>query len=179
MSFFGLKDAPTVYLAQKMTGVSQKELIVKAVNAAQILRKHGLDVVSPVIEEGVKFVDAPLANVSEHSLDPLWKRDKEDIKNKCFVVLDLDGSLQSMGTKREYALQRMFLWSPIVTIVPRGYPYSVANLEDDYICESVEIAADVIAQRWGTWLARRIWQTEIYARCAIPAVLLHLRRFFL
>jgi hypothetical protein len=179
MGFFGLKDAPTVYVAQKMTGVSQKALLIKAINASQVLRRAGCDVVSPVIEEAVKFVDEPLANVSEHSLDPLWKRDKQDIKNKCFVVLDLDGSLQSMGTKREYGLQRMFLWSPIVTVVPRGYPYSVANLEDDYICESVEIAADVINQRWGTWMSRRLWQVEIYTRCLLPAISLHFRRLFL
>jgi hypothetical protein len=144
-----------------MTGVRQDELLPKALHAYRKFKAAGFEVFSPVLEENVEFSPEPLLNVQSRSLDPLWAVDKHMIKSKCDILVDLDGEKHSMGVKREYGLMRYFLWRPVVTVVPQGYPYSIADIEDDVLCNNVDQAIFFLLLRYGSrwslrWLFERL-----------------------
>jgi hypothetical protein len=143
-----------VYLAQKMTGLSCKEILKKAKTATKILEDHGLEVWSPAIEEKIPNSKKPLTVLTKEDLLAKWLVDKKVGLRTCHILLDIDGDLSSEGVNVERGNVRWYLWRPTIRVKSPGHTYSISNIEDDFIASSVRQAAIFIKRRWGT---RRKW----------------------
>lgn len=145
-----------VYLACSMTGRNKKEMYEESLNAIKVLESRGITVLSPVMEEGVKPDNETLIPISREELDGQWNNDKKLIR-RSHVLLDLTGPMKSEGVTHEIGYARFGLFMPVVRVYP-GLGHSVARLEDDGIVSSIEEAADLIANRWGSRPQRIVWR---------------------
>lgn len=170
-----------VYLAQSMTGYEKHEQVQLAMLARGVFNEFGLDVVSPVLEEGIKDEVGVLDNTLV-DLNWKWKDiDKPALKYKCFVICVLNADNKSFGCEREYMLMRGCYWKPVVIVSPKhagGYS-SIANLEDDYIAGTVEEAAAFISGHYGKFWDRRLWQFRMYKKSFLGWLIIHLKGLLL
>lgn len=144
------------YTAIAMTGKNRKEICEIDAYATNVLKHHGIIVLSPVAKEHVTPEDKPLVQVSEEILEKLWKDDKAYIR-QAHVLLDLSGFSISEGVRHEIGYSRYALFLPTIRIHPK-LGISVARLEDDLICETVEEAAVLIAEKFGSRWKRVKWR---------------------
>lgn len=143
-----------VYLAQKMTGLTCREIRQKAEHCKKILEGLGMEVWSPSIIEKVPKTDETLGVISKEDLLYKWIIDKKVGMMGCHVILDIDGHLFSEGVSIERGFMRWYAWRPVVRIKPVGHIYSISDIEDDFIASNVKQAGAIIKRRWGT---RRKW----------------------
>lgn len=152
-----------VYGACKMSGRDRPEMIARAKLAIAIFAQYGLELISPVIEEGVKNEEGPLEQTSDEQLKKFWHRDKEIIAYETNVVLLDEAFRKSIGMERELGFNRYGLWKPTVTLLPDS-AYSVASIEDDYVVKDLHEAAALIRDNWGTWPKRVVWRLKMLNR---------------
>jgi len=146
---------PKIYLAQKMTGLTCRDIIKKARRASKILKSLGLEVWSPVIEEKVPYSKKKLDVLSKEDLLSKWMIDKKEGMQSCHVILDIDGDLHSEGVSIERGYMRWYLWRPTIRVKSPGHVYSISDIEDDFIASNIKQAGIFIRRRWGTrgkWL---------------------------
>lgn len=168
-----------IYIACSMTGQDQLELIKKAKYEKLIFEKAGFRVFHPVLEEGLKHSHKPLT-ADAVTLPPKWRLDKEAIRHS-FCLVDASADLKSEGREHELGLMRYCYWRPVVRISPRhasGF-YSIACLEDDLIVGTVEEAAALIKDKFGTRRKRIIWRLKMLNRSVPRFLLEQIRGFFL
>lgn len=139
-----------IYAAQKMTGLTCREIRKKAEKVSKILTDMGLEVWSPAIEEKVPLTDEVLGVTSKEDLLYKWIIDKKVGMMGCHVILDIDGHLFSEGVSIERGFMRWYAWRPVIRIKPAGHVYSISDIEDDFIASNVKQAGAIIKRRWGT-----------------------------
>ena len=164
-----------VYCAKRMTGVPGRILVAEAKRTRSVLSKHGITALDPVLAEKVKRTYRPLHN-SFSKLKEYWRRDKILIQ-QAHVILDCTPQYNSEGVKHEIGYARYFLWKPVVRIYPDLGP-SVARIEDDFIAGSLDEAADMMQEKWGTWWKRFKWRLLLVNRCLPKFLWLQLREWF-
>jgi hypothetical protein len=151
-----------VYCAKAMTGIRGDTLVKQAKETRDILQRHGIEVLDPVLAEHVKKSKRRLHN-SFSKLREYWDRDKELIR-EAHAIIDCTPQLNSEGVKHEIGYARFTLWKPTVRLYPHLGP-SIAKIEDDYIASTLDEAADVINERWGNWYKRFKWRLVMLNRC--------------
>jgi hypothetical protein len=163
-----------VYCAKRMTGVPGRQLVAEAKRNKIILEKHGITVLDPVLAEKVKRTYRPLHN-GFSTLKKYWFRDKALIQ-EAHAILDCTPQFNSEGVKHEIGYARYFLWKPVVRIYPDLGP-SVARIEDDFIAGSLDEAADMMNEKWGTWWKRFKWRLLLVNRCLPKFLWLQLKEW--
>lgn len=153
-----------VYCATKMTGRDKKELLLRANYVCNKLKGYGLTPVSPVLEEQVENEAGALLQLSNKKLRSFWKRDKDLIAYKAHVLLCDEAELKSLGVEREYGYARYCLWKPVVTVLPSNQGFNIADYEDDIVVHSIDTAAKVIVNNWGTKEKRFRWRSKMLLR---------------
>lgn len=143
-----------VYIAQKMTGLTCREIRRKAEETTKVLESMGLEVWSPAIVEKVPKNNKTLGVLSKEDLLSKWMIDKKEGLRGCHIILDIDGDLHSEGVSKELGYMRWFAWRPTIRIKSPGHIYSISDIEDDFIASNVRQAGIFIKRRWGT---RKKW----------------------
>lgn len=152
------------YVACKMTGRNRREMIKRAKRMCSILRKAGVEPISPVIEERVQARPGKLKNPSKLRLFKKWTDDKHIITWLAHAVI-LDGAEQkSFGMEREYGLNRFWLWKPTLLRMP-DQGITVAVFEDDLISDDEEALAHYLVQKHGSLYRRWKWRLALFNRC--------------
>jgi hypothetical protein len=108
-----------------------------------------------------------------------WPMDKNALNN-CYVFVNLRADEKSFGCEDEYGRHRYSEWQPVVRVSPKhagGY-VSIANYQTDIIVPTIEQAAIVIKQRWGTWEKRFYWKMGIFFNSGFKWLWRQLRRLF-
>lgn len=163
------------YCATSMTGRTGEDLNKQSIGTRLILGRYGIELLDPVVAEGVPWGDKPIDSTIEN-LELHWSRDKKMIQH-AHVLIDLTPLAKSEGVAHEIGLARYCYWIPVVRIyAPIGA--SIAHFEDDLIVPSLEEAAREIVARWGTWRKRFTWRLRLYARCAPKHYVIKLKRWF-
>lgn len=147
-----------------MTGRDKAEMVKRAHFVCSVLALHGIEPISPVLEEKVQPDSVKLVNHDKERLHGFWKRDKDIIRYEAHVILLDHGEMKSFGMEREYCLSRGVLWKPTVMLVPPGTPLSVAQFEDDAYFFSAHEAAHYISKQWGSRWSRWIWRLKMLNR---------------
>jgi len=161
-----------LYLAQKMTGLSCRQIRRKAKKATKTLESLGIEVWSPVIEEGVPNSNRKLDVLSKEDLLTKWMIDKKEGMQGCHVILDLDGDLHSEGVSIERGYMRWYAWRPTIRVKAPGHVYSISDIEDDFIAANVKQAGIFIRRRWGTRKKWIVWKLN-HIIFGIPKMLWH------
>lgn len=143
----------------RMTGRSKAAMVKEAEEATIVLAKYGIQVISPVLKEGIEAKHEILQAISDEQLAVEWKKDKKFVRD-CHVVLDLSSAskLRSEGSIHELAYARYALFKPCVRLFPHGLGPSVTKLEDSVIVQTLDEAGIEIVTRWGTRTQRILWR---------------------
>lgn len=160
-----------IYLAQKMTGLTCREIRTKAEKAAKSLTKMGFEVWSPAIAENVPKNNTKLGVLSKEDLLYKWMIDKKEGMQSCHIILDIDGDLYSEGVSIERGYMRWYAWRPTIRIKSPGHIYSISNIEDDFIASTVKQAGIFIKRKWGTRYKWMMWKLE-HILFGIPKLIL-------
>ena len=151
------------YVAQAMTGRKQSVIYFRNAYCTRVLEKHGIMVFSPVTAEDVKANKKKMNQPSQEQLKKFWKLDKFLIRHS-HVLLDITGASKSQGLLHEIGLSRYFFFKPVVRIMKVKGP-SVALEEEDILVPTVEKAAKLIIENWGTPWKRLKWKVNLFRRC--------------
>lgn len=168
-----------VYCARGMTGRIMEEVVKEAKVQRRILQHHGIQVLDPVLEEGVKPKKKKLIS-SYYKMVKYWKRDKQMIRESD-IIFDMTPWLKSEGVSHELGYARYFLWKPIIRVYWDGEKpsmSSIAYFEDDLIVDSLKEAIEESKERWGTFWKRFWWRYSIYSRCWVKAFWYKLKEWF-
>ena len=157
------------YIAHAMTGRSGAEMHSESKSAMMAFGMFGIEVLDPVLEEGVKPDTKVLSNTVEEVAGH-WKRDKALIR-RAHILVDLTPNLKSEGVSHEIGYARYFLWKPVIRVGANFPASSVAHFEDDVIAPSLYHAARIADERFGTFGKRFIWRVKLYWRCYLKACL--------
>ena len=159
-----------------MTGEPWAKLYETAVNDSQTLLSHGVAVADPVLAEIDKRGYVPEGVCGEQREDYAdlanhWARDKKMLR-WAHVLIDLSPEQKSEGVAHEIGYARYYLWKPIVRVYRNGRrpSASIAYFENDVIATSLEEAAQIIRERWGTRWKRFLWRLNMYRRCRLRAL---------
>lgn len=166
-----------VYRIVKMTGRDCSDLVKEAKHFAQVFFTHGIEVLDPVLIEGVPDVPGPLEALPDETLRKLWARDKWCLR-EAHVAINCDATMKSVGGEHEQGLMRYGYWKPLVLVYPGvKVPPFIARNEDDLVVSSVKEACKEIKARWGTWATKRLpWRLRMLNR-ALPRFLGRQLRF--
>jgi len=148
------------YLGCPMTGYDKQYAIKVSLEAKEIFNKHGFDVWSPVLEEGIKG-KGKIRNAQE-DLDWKWPMDKNAL-NHCWGFVNLRADEKSFGCEDEYGRHRYSEWQPVIRISPRhaaGY-ISIANYQTDLLLGELDEAVKEASFLYGTWPKRVLWKLKI------------------
>ena len=138
-----------VYCAQKMTGRYCDEMVKEARKIKRLFEKHGLEVVSPVLEEKIPCVHRKLDYVAKERLLEEWALDKKVRLRRCHVLYDANADLSSEGVAVERGIARWYQWAGVVRRKLK-HLFSISTIEDDQIVRSHEQAALFMKKKWGT-----------------------------
>jgi hypothetical protein len=148
-----------------MTGFTKEQAYTLGLTAKNILEKHGITVLSPIFDTGIKPAKQKIKSLPSENFLKEWKKDKELIR-RSHILLDIVAEAKSEGVAHEIAYARYFLWKPVVRVskkyVKKGC--SVAFYEDDLIVSSIEEAAKLMKKRWGTYELRKQWRVKMLRR---------------
>lgn len=156
---------PKVYVACKMTGLTQKEMVNTAIDASAILHTMGFSVYHPVLKEGIPKDNKILKERSDEEMHEIWEEDQKAIR-EADLVIDTAPHLYSTGARREHGKVRYDQWKPYVSVWPKDFkkiPF-IARKEDDATARSVDEAGRLALQRWGTRWKRIKYKFPIYLR---------------
>lgn len=151
------------YVAQQMTNIPQNVIYQRNAYCTRVLEKYGIEVWSPVTEEGVSPSKKKLDQPSQEQLHKFWKRDKFLIKHS-HILVDVTGPSLSQGVLHEIGLSRYFYFKPTIRVMKLRGP-SVVIEEEDIVASTVEKAAKLIIQEFGTPWKRLKWKFKLFRRC--------------
>ena len=157
-----------IYLAQKMTGLTGKEILSVVTPAIEILTRRGFDVLSPAIEEGVQDTDEIIgvATTPPELLSQYWQRDKELI-GQCDVLIDLSAEEKSEGVAHEIGIALYRYGIPVIRIYSRNpVKFGIQHLEDAFVCTTITEACDFIDVAF-----RHEWQKELWKTLKLAGVI--------
>ncbi len=152
---------PIWYLACPMTGYDKQQAIQLSLQAKKIFNDYGMEVWSPVLEEGIK--GKGVIKNDKEALDWKWPMDKKAL-NQCWGFINMRADEKSFGCEDEYGRHRYCEWQPVIRVSPRhieGY-VSIANYETDFIAGNLKEAAIYAANIWGIWPKRVLWKIQIF-----------------
>lgn len=154
-----------IYAARAMTGRYCDDLWTETLDNKFAFRQYGIETHDPVIEEGLPKEHVLLPNRVDEDGLRVWKADKRAIAFDCHVFVDCTASRRSEGVFHELGLARYGYWKPIVRIYDYGATIPmIAKFEDDVIVHSIDEAAKIINERWGTKWKRFKWRLALYAK---------------
>jgi len=140
----------------KLTGRKAKDVTVESDRAKLVFKAYGIEAVSPWDKEKYLYESDDTIGATQGVLCPIWADDKTMIRS-CQGVCDITGNLFSRGASLETGMNRYGLMRPTVWVDTAN---SVRNLDGDLVVKTVEEAALLISQRWGTWLKRVTWRLK-------------------
>ena len=157
-----------VYLACKITNLKAKDITAKTDAAIEAMNKWGLDPISPWSKEKHLYKPDEIVIASQKDLHEMWKADKEEVLS-CHVLCDIDGHLFSRGSSVESGFMRFGVMRPTIFVDPAFV--SIRTFEADFVAQSVEQAAYMIASKWATpwqrikWRMQTVWNfRSVYKR---------------
>ncbi|MEE9214894.1 MAG: hypothetical protein V3U54_08890 [Thermodesulfobacteriota bacterium] len=162
-----------IYLAHAMTGRKWEDVQEESKESTRILNSYGIDVFDPIyIEEVITGAKDKIGNEADDNGLRSWRGDKKAIRD-VHVMLDITPEMRSEGVLRELGYSRFLLWKPTVRVYkPGSKPHMITIFEDDVVAYSLEQAALIINERWGTWFKRFVWRIKMLARC-LPKFIWH------
>lgn len=153
----------SAYTCQRMTGRYCDEMLREAEMLSRVGLNYGVNVLNPVLEEGIPDVHEVLDNVHPGKLEQFWHRDKEMIRESD-IVIDYMTMNKSDGSNKEVAYNRFCLWKPTVRVWD-GKGGLISRLEDDIVVGSYVEALQLATERWGTYEKLKQWRIEMIVRC--------------
>ena len=160
------------YVAHAMTSRTGNVLWSESESVLNVFSKYHISVYDPVIIENIPRIDEPVPNKPGKDGLHAWNNDKLAIR-RSHVLVDVTPELKSEGVHRELGYSRFFLWKPTIRVYkPGSDPHMVTIFEDDVITFSLEDAAQIINERWGTWPKRIIWRLKMLV-ISLPKFLLY------
>lgn len=166
------------YVAHAMTGRVWEDVLEESRVTNEILSKHDIEVFDPVfIEEVITSEKDTIANIADDNGIKSWKGDKKAIRD-VNVMLDITPEMRSEGVLRELGYSRFLLWKPTIRVYkPGSKPHMISVFEDDVIAYSLEEAATIIHERWGTFTKRTWWRIKMLNRCLLKFIWYQIREF--
>lgn len=160
-----MSNAPKikVYVAHRMTGRYQDELVQEAMLTKRALENYGFEVLDPIVAENVANIHEPLTQVDASQLERYWRRDKEMIR-EADILLDFMSCNKSDGVAKELGYARWCLWKPVVRVFP-NLGFSISRIEDDVIVENLPDAIGVMINRFGSYEKLKAWRQDIWNKC--------------
>lgn len=154
-----------IYVAHRMTGRYQDELVQEAALTTRVLTNFGFEVLDPIIEEKIQSVHEVLGSgtVGPHLLEQYWRRDKEMIRD-ADLLLDYNTHNKSDGAITEIGYTRFGLWKPVIRILPQG-GFAISRLEHDFVTETLVEAVALMVDKFGTYEHLRKWRQAMWDRC--------------
>jgi nucleoside 2-deoxyribosyltransferase len=156
-------DKIVVYVAHRMTGRYQDELVQEAQLTKRVLENYGFTVLDPIISENVPNTHELLNQVNAEQLAKYWARDKEMIRD-ADILLDYMACNQSDGVAKELGYARFCLWKPVVRVFPK-LGLSISRIEDDHITETLSDAVGIMMNLYGSYEKLRRWRQAMWDRC--------------
>jgi len=146
------------YISSSMTGRSGTDLVKQAALIQNLGRHYGVEILDPIVEEGVEESHVLLANNLD-TLRKFFSRDKEMIR-KAHILIDITADRKSFGTEYEIGYARYHLHRPCIRVHP-NLAHSVAVIESDVICRDVETAFRTAVMLFGSPFQRLLWAIHI------------------
>lgn len=168
----------TLYLARAMSHRVKEDVVKEAVADKEFFERAGFRVNCPVEKENIPSTKQVLL-ASKKALLTFWPQDKKLIR-EAHVFVDMSPTYNSEGVKHELAYARFCLWKPVVRVFPSGklpIGSSVAYLEDDYVCDSLEEAVEYVYRVHGSWVKRFNWRIRMLNRCLVRWTWFQLNEF--
>ncbi len=161
------KDTVTAYVAHAITGRTGSALNAESRATKRALLKYGIVGLDPVLLEKIPDTDEVIPNRPDVGGQVIWGGDEAAIR-EAHVLLDITPELKSEGVMWETGYARFFLWKPVIRVYrPDSSPHMAMVFKGDAITYSLEEAAEVIHERWGTRKKRFIWRIKMLFR-SIP-----------
>lgn len=148
-----------VYLAQAMTNKFCDEMIDEARGAITEFAKYGIEVWSPVIEEGVPYVHEKLTSINKEDLMVKWDVDKKEGLRTCHIMYIASGDSGSRGVGQERGHVRWYLWRPVVRKHEGPEYFSITDIEEDGALSTHRLAAAYVNKNWNSrskWIAFKL-----------------------
>ena len=161
-----------VYMARAMSGEPAEVVVARAKTDKAFLEKCGIIVLCPVSAEGVKASKKPIQS-TKSAMDAYWPRDKQMIR-EADVVIIMSPDKPSLGCIREYGYARYHLQKKVITVFPEGKlppAGAVAYYEDDFVTDSLIIAAGEALRTHGTYFDRLRWKLQLLNRSLLKSIL--------
>ena len=173
-----MSNKTIVYVCHAMTGRPWNEVKDQSRAVKVFLESRGFEVIDPIeiendsVSENIDTDKSSIPNRIDEGGKKAWYGDKIAIR-KAHVVLDITPELKSEGVLRELGYARFYLWKPVIRLYKeKSEPHMVTIFEDDAVVRSLEEAADVIEERWGTQEKRVAWREALLQRC-LPTFIKH------
>lgn len=167
-----------IYVARAMTGRVKEEVVNDARRDKEFLEKAGIEVLCPVISEGVEPTKQVLRS-SKQAMDRYWQRDKEMIR-EADILLNMSPDQPSLGVIREYGYARYCLWKKVISVFPVGKvpaKAAICHYEDDYVTDDMMDAVGEAYRTHGTFLKRLKWRFSMINRCLLKWLFYQVKEF--
>ncbi len=161
-----------VYVARAMSGLNADEVVKTAKEQKSFLESCGYEVLCPVVSEGVKAVKKPIQSTKK-LMDTYWARDKQMIR-EADIVFVMSPDRGSLGCIREYGYARYHLQKKVITVFPEGNlpkEGAVCYYEDDYVTDSLVLAAGAGLETHGTYWKRLKWKLGVLNRSLVKSII--------
>lgn len=158
------------YFSHGMTGRNPNLVLLESDSArlmADII--GGIELIDPVVIEGIQPGAAPIQASQEQLNNDFWKRDKFEIR-RSHVVITNENQKYSHGVVHEIGYARYFLYKPVIRVWP-GLGPSVTWTESDYVAPNLYAALQFAKDNFGTWQKRLLWRLKLLAK--LPKAVLY------
>ncbi len=166
------------YIARAMSGLPAEEVVANAKADKELLEKCGITVLCPVTAEKVKPSKKPIQSTKK-VMDVYWHRDKQMIR-EADVLFNMSPHMPSLGVIREHGYARYHLWKKVISVFPEGRmpkEGAVCFYEDDFVTDSLLIAAGEALRTHGTYWQRLKWRVALFNRCFVRSFLFRLQEW--
>lgn len=155
------KDQVIAYVAHAITNRTGRDLNTESRITDEILKAYGIIGLDPVLLEHIPDTDEIVPNRPDTDGLTIWQGDEKAIRDS-HVLLDITPEMKSEGVLWEIGYARFFLWKPVIRVYkPGSSPHMAMVFKGDAIVYSLEEAAQIIQERWGTVEKRREWRLEM------------------
>ena len=166
------------YVAHGMSNREWVEVCNESKFCQQVLAKYNITAIDPVDIEIIPDHSKPIAIRTDEEGKIAWSEDKKAIRS-CHVLIDITPHLKSEGVAHEIGLMRYGYWKPVIRILKPGTPKPmIPYFDDDVLVYSLQDAAELINERWGTWWKRFKWRLQMYKRSRLKALKYELEFWF-
>lgn len=156
------KETPVIaYVAHAITGRTGRSLNAESRATAAALAEYSMIGLDPVLIEKIPDTDEIIPNRPDSGGKEIWGADEAAIR-QAHVLLDITPELKSEGVLWEIGYARFFLWKPVIRVYkPGSSPHMAMIFKGDVIAFSLEEAAKIIHERWGTRNKRNLWRIKM------------------